>query len=100
MRDLDELRPLTAGRLLALWRQCREYGDPLERVLVCNGRILAACCFFRGEPVFEDERAVLAALTGRQLERLLRQLSEAEPRREGTGNPSFDQRRFEALREG
>ena len=100
MRDLDELRPLTAGRLLALWRQCREYGDPLERVLVCNGRILAACCFFRGEPVFEDERAVLAALTGRQLERLLLRLAEAEPGPEGTGNPSFDQGRFEALREG
>ena len=43
---------------------------------------------------------MLAALTGRQLERLLRRLSEAEPGREGTGNPSFDHRRFEALREG
>ena len=71
MRDLDELRPLTAGRLLALWRQCREYGDPLERVLVCNGRILAACCFFRGEPVYGDETEVLEDLTGRQMERLL-----------------------------
>ena len=41
MRKMDELRPLTAGRLLALWRECRETEDPLERVLRCNGRILA-----------------------------------------------------------
>ena len=67
MREIDELRPLTAGRLLALWREVRE---------------------------------VLAALTGRQLERLLLRLAEAEPGPEGTGNPSFDQGRFEALREG
>ena len=52
MRKMDELRPLTAGRLLALWRECRETEDPLERVLRCNGRILAECCFFRGERVY------------------------------------------------
>ena len=78
MRDLDELRPLTAGRLLALWRQCREYGDPLERVLVCNGRILAACCFFRGEPVYGDETAGLVARTGR---RKIRPLTQSASRR-------------------
>ena len=101
MREIDELRPLTAGRLLALWREVREAAeDPLERTVLCNARIAAACCFFRGEPVFEDERAVLAALTGRQLERLLLRLAEAEPGPEGTGNPSFDHGRFEALREG
>ena len=93
MREIDELRPLTAGRLLALWREVREAAeDPLERTVLCNARIAAACCFFRGEPVFEDERAVL--------ERLLLRLAEAEPGPEGTGNPSFDQGRFEALREG
>ncbi len=101
MREIDELRPLTAGRLLELWRETREAAeDPLERTVLCNARIAAACCFSRGEPVFADARAVLAALTGRQLERLLRRLSEAEPGREGTGNPSFDHRRFETLREG
>ena len=101
MRDIDELRPLTAGRLLELWQGAREASeDPLERTVLCNARIAAACCFFRGEPVFEDEQAVLAALTGRQLEKLLRRLAEAEPAPEETGNPSFDRRRFEALRGG
>ncbi len=101
MRVIDELRPLTAGRLLELWRETREAAeDPLERTVLCNARIAAACCFSGGEPVFADARAVLAALTGRQLGRLLRQLSEAEASPEETGNPSFDHRRFEALREG
>ena len=101
MREIDELRPLTAGRLLELWQEAREAAeDPLERTILCNARIAAACCFAGGEPAFEDERAVLAALTGRQLEGLLRRISEAESGREGTGNPSFDQERFEALREG
>ena len=76
MRDIDELRPLTAGRLLELWRQCREAEDPLERVLRCNGRILSECCFFQGERVYGDETEALADLTGREMERLLRRLSE------------------------
>lgn len=101
MREIDELRPLTAGRLLALWQEAREAAeDPLERTVLCNARIAVECCFCRGEPVFENEEAVLAALTGRQLERLLLRLAEAEPHREERGNPSFDQERFEALREG
>ncbi len=108
MRDIDELRPLTAGRLLALWREARESSeDPLERALLCNAGIAAACCFRRGKPVFADRQAALAALTGRQLERLLLRLAEAEPApagtealSEATGNPAFDQRRFDALREG
>ena len=54
MRAVDELRPLTAGRLLELWQACREIGDPLERVLRCNGRIVSECCFFRGERVYRD----------------------------------------------
>ena len=50
MREIDELRPLTAGRLLALWREVREAAeDPLERTVLCNARIAAACCFFRGD---------------------------------------------------
>ena len=32
MREIDELRPLTAGRLLELWQEAREAAeDPLER---------------------------------------------------------------------
>ncbi len=101
MRNVDELRPLTAGRLLALWRQCREAEDPLERVLTCNGRILSECCFFQGERVYGDETEALADLTGRQMERLLCRLAESggseEDRRSETVNPEFDAARFAAL---
>ena len=70
--NIDELRPLTAIRLLELWRACRkETEDPLERTLLCNARILAECCFCRGEPAFPDEMAVLGALTGQQMTELL-----------------------------
>ena len=105
MRDLDELRPLTAGRLLALWRESREAGDPLERVLLCNGRILAQCCFFHGEPVYRDGAEALEDLTARQVERLLLRLAEGGGREDRPSapeqdaeNPAFDAARFEALR--
>ena len=74
--QIDELRPPTAARLLTIWRTCREMADdPLERVLLCNARILKECCFFQGGQAFADETAVLEALTGRQMEHLLRQLA-------------------------
>ena len=104
MRDIDELRPLRLGRLLELWRQSRECGDPLERVLLCNGRILAESCFFQGEAVYGNEAEVLEDLTGGQMERLLRKLAEGgggerRPRADReTVNPAFDTARFEALR--
>lgn len=106
MRDVDELRPLTAGRLLELWRACREMEDPLERVLACNGRIVAECCFFRGERTYADAAEALGDLTGRQMERLLLRLAEGggpparRPERDGAKaeNPAFDAARFEALR--
>ena len=42
MRRIDELRPLTAGRLMGLWRAAREAAeDPLERTLLCNAGVLA-----------------------------------------------------------
>ena len=42
MRDIDELRPLTALRLLTIWRECgQETEDPLERSLLSNARVLA-----------------------------------------------------------
>lgn len=103
MRGIDELRPLTAGRLLALWRQCREAEDPLERVLTCNGRILSECCFFQGQRVYGDETEALADLTGRQMERLLCRLARdggpgEDRRREAEAvNPEFDAARFAAL---
>ena len=98
--NIDELRPLTAGRLLALWQACREKTeDPLERTLLCNASILAECCFCRREPAFSDERAVLDALTGRQMTELLGRLTKAETPREETVNPAFDWERFRALEE-
>ncbi len=100
MRDIDELRPMTAGRLLELWRESREAAeDGLERTLLCNARVLADCCFFQGEPVYGGETEVLADLTGRQMETLLRRLAEggaAAVQRE-TVNPAFDRERFETL---
>ena len=105
MREIDELRPLTAGRLLALWQDCREIGDALERVLRCNGRIVSECCFFRGERVYRDGAEALEDLTGRQMERLLMTLAEGggredrRPEEHGAEeNPQFDAARFQALR--
>ena len=105
MREADELRPLTAGRLLALWREYREAEDPLERVLRCNGRILSECCFLRGQRVYADEAEALDDLTPRQAERLLTLRAEGGGPLEGRPgsvpaeeNPDFDAARFEALR--
>lgn len=106
MRDMDELRPLTAGRVLALWWESREAsGDPLERALLCNGRILSECCFFQGERVYGDGAEALADLTGRQMERLLLRLAEGGEEEgnhplfpaPGAENPAFDPARFRAL---
>ena len=99
MRDIDVLRPLTAGRLLAIWRESRrEAEDPLERSLLSNAQVLAECCFFQGEAAFRDREDVLETLTAGQMERLLERLSSAG--RPGGENPAFDMERFEALREG
>ena len=98
MREVDELRPLTAGRLLEIWRKNRrEAEEALEQTLLCNASILAECCFFEGEPVFESREAVLRELTGSQMEFLLRKLAE-EGGTQKTENPAFDQTRFRALR--
>ena len=103
MRErVDELRGITAGRLLTIWQETREMTeDPLERSLLCNARVLAECCYCGGERVFADEAAVLAALTGRQMESLLVRLAGgAAEECSAEENPSFDRARFDALREG
>lgn len=102
MKGIDELRPLSAGRLLAVWRETRDVTeDPLERSLLCNARILAECCYHEGERAFADELAVLSALTGRQMEKLLVRLAGEDPASPPAAvNPAFDQARFDALREG
>ena len=102
MGGIDELCPLSAGRLLAIWRETREVTeDPLERSLLCNARVLAECCLRGGERVFADELAVLSSLTGRQMEKLLARLAgDAPAAAPAEVNPAFDEARFDALREG
>ena len=98
MREIDELRQLTAGRLLAIWRETMGAAeDPLERSLLSNAQVLAESCFRQGEPVFTHGGEVLEALTAREMEELLEAL--AAGRRSEMVNPGFDQERFRALME-
>lgn len=100
MREIDELRTPSAGALLRLWRESREE-DPLERALLCNARILAQCCFCRGEAVYMGEMEVLEDLTGREIEGLLVRLGRGGGKLEaGQVNPQFDPERFRALEGG
>jgi len=103
--DIDELRPVSAGRLLTIRRAVWDAEtDELVRSARCNARVLAECCFWGGIPVFADEDAVLNALTFREMEMLLRQLAGAGTAAGSTApsavNPNFDAARFARLREG
>lgn len=98
MRDVDELRPLTAGALLGLWQTCRaKVEDPLERTLLCNAAILRESCRFQGESVYADAEEVLRDLTPREMETLLLRLADGETGAE-PANPRFDAERFAAMR--
>lgn len=98
MPPVDELRPPTAGRVLEIWRSCRETaGDELERTLLCNARVLAESCYLAGERVFPGGEEALDQLTGREMETLLRALAREEPLRPAAVNPAFDPERFRAL---
>ena len=100
--EIDRLRPMPAARLLAIWRDTREQTEePLERCLLCNAQVLAECCWQGEERAFASAEQVLASLTGRQMEALLRRLMGEEPvRAPDAENPAFDPERFRALREG
>ena len=99
MREMDELRQLSAGRLLTLWRESGEAAEePLERALLCNAAVLAESCLLQGEPVFESVETVLQELTPREMETLLGTLSRGEIPAGGAENPAFDPARFAALR--
>jgi len=101
MREPDELRQLTALRLLTIWRECGEAAEePMERALLCNARVLAECCFCQGEPAFESGEEVLERLTAREMETLLRQLADGCAPVTAGENPAFDPARFQRLREG
>jgi len=104
MRNIDELKTLPAARILELWRDSREI-DPLERALLCNAAILAACCLKEGEPVYMSAGDVLGDLTGGEMERLLARLAEGggevgQRMESAGGNPAFDASRFEELEKG
>ena len=96
MRTVDELRPVSALRLLTIWRESgEETEDPLVRSLLSNAGVLAACCYAGGETVYAGAEDVLADLSPREMEQLLVLLS-------GGGqqlNPAFDEARFRSLRE-
>ena len=96
MRSIDELRPLTALRLLTIWRESGEAAeDPLERSLLSNASVLAECCYEQGEAVFSSAEEVLESMSAREMESLLELLSGGGQKM----NPAFDQARFDALRE-
>ena len=98
MKPVEELRGLTAGRLLEIWRESGgQTEDPLERALLSNAVVLAECCFTQGETVFENAEDVLRELTTKEMEHLLRRLSDGGGQQV---NPSFDEERFRALLEG
>ena len=100
MRTVDELRQLTAGKLLAIWRESGETAEePMERALLCNARVLAESCFYQGEAVFQNGSDVLEALTAQEMETLLRQLAFGREQGSGAQNPAFDPARFCALEE-
>lgn len=97
MTRVETMRPLPAGRLLAIRRDVTVgESDEAVRGLLCNARVLSECCFSEGEPVFADAEAVLSALTVREMEALLRRLSGEAAPLSGT-NPQFDEARFCAL---
>ena len=76
---MREWRELSAGRLLAIRREVlRETEDALERDLLCNAEVLAESVWEDGERVYPDGAAVLAALSCREMEELLRELGIAE----------------------
>ena len=94
MRNIDELRPVSALRLLTIWRESGEE-DPLVRSLLSNAGVLAACCYAGGEAVYADAEDVLADLSPREMEQLLNLLAGGG----GQLNPAFDETRFRSLRE-
>lgn len=96
MMQVEELRPLTAGQLLAIRREVAAgESDEAAWGLLCNAEVLAESCFAEGKPVFPDREAVLAALTIPEMEVLLARLvGGGKPE----ANPQFDEARFRRLR--
>lgn len=99
MRNVDELRPLTAARLLAIRRETGE-ADEAERGLLGNGQVLAECCYYQGKRVFSHGGQVLEELTIGEMERLLEQLTAADRVSAGGGRQSEASGQNRAFDEG
>lgn len=99
MTEVEELRPLTAGRLLTIRREAAsEERNEAVLGLLCNAQVLAECCFADGKRVFTDAQAVLDTLTVQEMEALLKRLAEGDGRLSRHANPRFDETRFQSLR--
>lgn len=100
MNTIEELRPLTALRLLTIRQEvCAQTEDELERGALCNAQVLAECCFCGGQPAFRDSREVLEQLTFGEMEGLLRHWKDGKNVKPAAVNPQFNEARFTCLRE-
>lgn len=97
----DTMRPLTAGRLLQIWREISaSEKNELIHGLLCNARVLQESCFLDGKPLFNSAQAVLDALTVEEMEELLAVLFRPKYQTMTGSNPHFDEARFYAMQEG
>lgn len=104
------LRRISAAELLAIRRSVMEMelADELERCMVGNAMVLAACCMEDGQAAFESGQAAMSRLTAQEMERLLRRIAEADGAAarpaaeswEDGGSAGFDEARFLRLKEG
>ena len=95
----DRLKPLSAGRLLRIWREvaAREESET-ARGLLCNAQALAESCFLGERQLFESAEAVLEELTAGEMETLVRYLAGEKEFFPGGVNAGFDPERFRAMR--
>lgn len=95
----DRLNPLSAGRLLSIWRDvsAKEKNESV-RGLLCNAQVLAESCFLGEKRVFDSPEAVLEAMTVGEMEALLQRLAGEKPSLPAMANPNFDPARFQVMR--
>lgn len=95
----DKLNPLSAGRLLSIWRDvaAKEENEAV-RGLLCNARVLAESCFLGERRMFDGPEAVLETMTVGEMETLLQRLAGKETSFSAGANPNFDLARFQAIR--
>ncbi|MEA4941374.1 hypothetical protein SDC9_99529 [bioreactor metagenome] len=95
----DKLNPLSAGRLLSIWRDmAAQEENEAVRGLLCNARVLAESCFLGERRMFDGPEAVLETMTVGEMETLLQRLASKEPSFPTWANPNFDPVRFQTMR--